>query len=289
MNNVATSLIYLFTSCAILIFAKWLYMKFLKYDMYKEIKSENYTGIMPYCGFLLGNVTILAGAFIGPDTYTVFIKEYLYYITYAIIGIFLLLFSGFVAEKAILHKFDNTDEIVRDRNMGTAAVYFGIYVASGLIISACVTGDTALNLGKFHGLISTFIYYILGMAFLVIFAKIHNKLTPYSLLEEIENDNAAVGISFGGHIIAIGIILMKATIGDMGTWQQSAITYLIDLSAIILLLPSIRFVLDRIIAKGINISQGIRSNNIATGLGEAFVIVAFALLIFFMIDFTSVI
>ena len=127
------------------------------------------------------------------------------------------------------------------------------------------------------------------MAFLVIFAKIHNKLTSYSLLEEIENDNAAVGISFGGHIIAIGIILMKATIGDMETLQQSAITYLIDLSAIILLLPSIRFVLDRIIAKGINISQGIRSNNIATGLGEAFVIVAFALLIFFMIDFTSVI
>ena len=30
------------------------------------------------------------------------------------------------------------------------------------------------------------------MAFLVIFAKIHNKLTPYSLLEEIENDKKMV-------------------------------------------------------------------------------------------------
>ena len=77
--------------------------------MYKEIRSENYTGIVPYCGFLLGNVAILAGAFIGPDTYAIFAKEYLYYIFYAIICIYLLLFSGFVAEKAILHKFNNTD------------------------------------------------------------------------------------------------------------------------------------------------------------------------------------
>ena len=289
MNSIIVSLIYLFTSCVILIFGKWLYMKFLKYDMYKEIRSENYTGIVPYCGFLLGNVAILAGAFLGPDTHALFIKEYIYYVAYAILGICLILFSGYVVEKAILHKFNNVDEIVRDRNMGTAAVYFGIYLASGLIISACVTGDTLLTHGKWYGLISTFVYYVLGMIFLVLFAKIHDKLTPYSLLEEIENDNAAVGISFGGHIVAIGIILMKATIGDMGTWEQSLVTYLIDLSAIILLLPCVRFVLDRMIVKDINIMREVRNNNIATGVGEAIVIVSFALLIFYMVDFTGLV
>ncbi len=289
MHNIIISLIYLFTSCLMLVFGKKLYMKFLKYDMYQEIKNENYTGIIPYCGFMLGNTAILAGAFIGPDSQVLFWKEYLYYITYAILGMSLIILSGYIAEKAILYKFNNTDEIVRDKNIGTAAVQFGIYFASGLIISACVAGDTLLAHGKWYGLFSTLVYYILGMIFLVTFAKIHDILTPYSLQEEIENDNASVGISFGGHIVAISIILMKATIGDFETWEQGLITYFIDLTVIILLLPSIRFILDKVIVKDFNIAREIRNNNIAAGLGEACVIISFALLIFFMVDFNGIV
>ncbi|MBQ4646640.1 MAG: DUF350 domain-containing protein [Candidatus Gastranaerophilales bacterium] len=289
MNNITISLIYLITSCLILIIGKWLYLKFLKYDMYKEIRSENPMGIIPYCGFLLGNCAILAGAFIGPDTQKAFWCEYGYYIFYAFLGIFLMLFSGFIVEKAILHKFNNVLEITRDRNLGTAAVYFGIYLACGLIISACVYGETLNPNGKLYELIATLSYYFLGMIFLIIFAKIHNKLTPYSLLKEIENDNASVGISLAGHIIAIGIILMKASIGDMGEIAQNIRTYAVDLCAILLLLPFVRIILDRIISKNINIAREIKNNNIAAGLGEAFVIVCFAILIFFMVDFTSII
>lgn len=288
-NNIVISLVYLFTSCLILIFGKWLYTKFLKYDMYKEIRSENYTGIIPYCGFLLGNAAILVGAFVGPDSQVIFWKEYLYYIIYALIGIGLMLFSGYLAENAILHKFNNVDEIVRDKNAGTAAVHFGIYLASGLIISACVTGDTLISHGRWYGFASTLVYYILGMIFLVLFSKIHDKLTPYSLLEEIENDNVAVGISFGGHIIAIGLILMKASMGDVGTWSHGLLAYFIDLSAIVLLLPIVRIILDRIIVKQINIAQEVRNNNIAAGFGEAFAVISFAILILFMVDFVGMV
>lgn len=289
MNNITTSLIYLIISCLILIFGKWLYMRFLKYDMYKEIRSENPMGIVPYCGFLLGNIAILVGSFIGPETQSVFWQELIYYITYAILGICLMLFSGYVVEKAILYKFNNVDEIVRDRNLGTAAVHFGIYLASGLIISACVTGESQALQAKWYELATTLTYYVLGILFLIGFSKIHNFLTPYSLLKEIENDNAAVGISFAGHIIAIGIILMKASLGEMGNITSNIITYLIDLSAILLMLPCVRILLDRIIVRNINIAREIKNNNIAAGLGEAFVIISFALLIFFIVDFTNII
>ena len=287
-NAVLNSLCYIFVSCLLLIFSKWLYKKAIKYNMYAEIKKGNITGIVPYCGFLFGNVAILIGAFVGPDSAR-FLFDLLYYVVYAILGICLMLFSGFVAEKVILYKFNNVDEIVRDRNLGTAAVHFGIYVASGLIISACVTGETLAAHGKMYGLISSLIYYAMGIVFLILFTKIHDILTPYSLLKEIEEDNVAVGISFAGHIIAIGIILMRASIGDVGTWQHGFYAYFADLSAIVLLLPFVRILLDKIIVKDINITQEVKMNNVAAGFGEAMVIVGFSLLIFFMVDFVSIV
>ena len=286
MNPIFTSLIYLIVSCSMLIFSKWLFMRFAKYNMYEEIKKGNVTGIIPYLGFLLGVCAIQIGAFVGPSN-TLFRYEILSYIMYSLMGSFLMIFSGYVVEKAILHKFSNVDEIVRDRNIGTAAVHFGMYLASGLIISACVTGETIVAHGKCYGVISTLIYYIMGMIFLILFAKLYDMLTPYSLLGEIEADNVAVGVAFGGNLIAIGLILMRATIGDIGTWQQGLILYFIDLSAIILLLPSVRFLLDRLIVKEINITKEIKHNNVAAGLGEAVVLIAFALLIFFMVDFVN--
>ena len=286
MNPIFTSLIYLIVSCSMLIFSKWLFMRFAKYNMYEEIKKGNVTGIIPYLGFLLGVCAIQIGAFVGPSN-TLFRYEILSYIMYSLMGSFLMIFSGYVVEKAILHKFSNVDEIVRDRNIGTAAVHFGMYLASGLIISACVTGETIVAHGRCYGVISTLIYYIMGMIFLILFAKLYDMLTPYSLLGEIEADNVAVGVAFGGNLIAIGLILMRATIGDIGTWQQGLILYFIDLSAIILLLPSVRFLLDRLIVKEINITKEIKHNNVAAGLGEAVVLIAFALLIIFMVDFVN--
>lgn len=286
MNPIFTSLIYLIVSCSMLIFSKWLFMRFAKYNMYEEIKKGNVTGIIPYLGFLLGVCAIQIGAFVGPSN-TLFRYEILSYTMYSLMGSFLMIFSGYVVEKAILHKFSNVDEIVRDRNIGTAAVHFGMYLASGLIISACVTGETIVAHGRCYGVISTLIYYIMGMIFLILFAKLYDMLTPYSLLGEIEADNVAVGVAFGGNLIAIGLILMRATIGDIGTWQQGLILYFIDLSAIILLLPSVRFLLDRLIVKEINITKEIKHNNVAAGLGEAVVLIAFALLIFFMVDFVN--
>lgn len=286
MNPIFTSLVYIIVSCSMLIFSKWLFMRFAKYNMYEEIKKGNVTGIIPYLGFLLGVCAIQIGAFVGPSN-TLFRYEILSYIMYSLMGSFLMIFSGYVVEKAILHKFNNVDEIVRDRNIGTAAVHFGMYLASGLIISACVTGETIVAHGRCYGVISTLVYYVMGMIFLILFAKLYDMLTPYSLLGEIEADNVAVGVAFGGNLIAIGLILMRATIGDIGTWQQGLILYFIDLSAIILLLPSVRFLLDRLIVKEINITKEIKHNNVAAGIGEAVVLIAFALLIFFMVDFVN--
>ena len=42
MNNIIISLIYLITSCLMLVLGRNLYLKLIKYDMQKEIQNELY-------------------------------------------------------------------------------------------------------------------------------------------------------------------------------------------------------------------------------------------------------
>ena len=117
--------------------------------------------------------------------------------------------------------------------------------------------------------------------------KIYDKITPYSVHDELEKDNYAVGIALSGNIIAIGLILMKATLGDVSDWHRGLILYFVDLSSIILLLPSLRFILGNFIIK--NINNDIKNNNVGAGLIEFITITCFALLIFFMVDFGAIV
>ena len=119
-----------------------------------------------------------------------------------------------------------------------------------------------------------------------LFLRVYDWITPYSIHDELENDNYAVGIALAGNIIAIGLILMKATLGDVVGWKSSLITYFVDLSAILLLLPAVRFVLGNVLVKAIDINKEIKKNNVAAALVEFTCITCFALLVFFMVDFT---
>lgn len=278
MNPILTSIIYLAISCIMLYLSKFMFDKFSLFKPEKELCECNYTAIIAFCGYMLGIAFILVGAFVGPSASS-FKMDLLMYVAYALVGIVLMTISGFTTRKIMLNRFDNAKELLQDKNIGTAAVYFGFYIASGLIIAACVNGE-------FGGVLSSIFYYVLSVCFMFIFLRIYDFLTPYSVHEELENDNHAVGIALAGNIIAIGIILMKATLGDVEGWKNSLLTYFVDLSAIMLMLPVVRFILGNFIVKAINLNKEIKENNIAAGLVEFTGIVCFALLIFFMVDFT---
>ena len=278
MNPILTSLIYLVVSCVMLYLSKFLFDKFALFKPENEMKDSNYTAIIAFCGYMIGVAFILVGSFVGPSEKS-FKMDLLMYVAYAIAGIILMTVSGFTTRKIMLNRFDNAKELLQDKNIGTAAVYFAFYVASGLIIAACVNGE-------FGGILSSIFYYVLSVCFMFIFLRIYDWLTPYSIHKELENDNHTVGIALAGNIIAIGLILMKATLGDVDGWKNSLLTYFVDLSAIILLLPAVRFLLGNFIVKAINLNNEIKKNNVAAALVECTCIICFALLVFFMVDFT---
>lgn len=281
MSPVLSSLLYVFTSCVMLYLSKFMFDKFAIFKPEKEVCEGNYTATIAFCGYMIGIAFILVGAFVGPGAKT-FKLDILMYIIYAFVGIVLMTVSGFATKKIMLNRFDNKKELLQDKNIGTAAVYFGIYVASGLIIAACVNGE-------YGGILSSVFYYVLSVCFMFLFLRVYDWLTPYSIHDELENDNYAVGIALAGNIIAIGLILMKATLGDVVGWKSSLLTYFVDLSAILLFLPAVRFVLGNFILKSMNINKEIKNNNVAAALIEFTCITCFALLVFFMVDFTVVV
>lgn len=277
-NPVVSSIIYLMISCIMLYLSKYMFDKFAIFKPEAQVKASNHTATLAFCGYMFGIVAILVGAFVGP-TVKSFKTDLVMYIAYALAGIVLMTLSGFITRKIMLNRFDNSKELLQDKNIGTAAVYFGFYVAHGLIIAACVNGEIG-------GILSSVFYYFLSVCFMFIFLRIYDFITPYSIHKELEEDNYAAGIALAGNIIAIGIILMKATLGDVEGWKNSLITYFVDLSAIILMLPTVRYILGNFIVKAININKEIQQNNVAAGLIEFTCIICFALLVFFMVDFT---
>ncbi len=282
MSSILISIVYVLVSCLMLFGAKVLFDKIAPYDIEEQIKDKNYTPIIALCGYLIGITLILVGAFVGPATKSIKM-DFVMYVLYALAGIGLMNLSSFIASKVMLSKFNNTDELIKDKNIGTAAVHFGVYLATGMIIATCINGE-------YGGLISSVVYYILGMAFLFIFLKIYDLITPYSIHDELEKDNYAVGIALAGNIIAIGLILAKATLGDTSTdWVRNLILYFIDLTAIVFLLPGVRFVLGNVIVKNIKLNKELQENNVAAGLVEFVGIICFAVILFFTVDFSVII
>lgn len=280
MQPILSSFIYIAISCVMLFISRVLFDKFAPFKIEEQIKEKNATAIIVFLGYLLGIVCVLAGAFVGPESNS-FKLDFVLYCAYAIAGIVLMTLSGIVVDKLLLNKFDCKKEILEDKNIGTAVVYFSTYLATGLIASACVNGE-------YGGILSSLIYYVLGIIFMVLFIKLYDFTTPYSVHEELEKDNYAVGIALAGNIIAMGLILMKATLGDADTIKDNVILYFTDLAAIFLLLPIVRFILCNFIVRHVKINEEIKNNNVAAGVLEFASIVCFAIVIFFMADFTLI-
>ena len=121
---------------------------------------------------------------------------------------------GLSVTKSCCTSFRISDELIRDWNQGTGAVSCGVSIATGIIIYGSVSGS--------GGTIWTATgFWALGQIILIIAVMIYNWITPYNVHDEIEKDNVAAGVSLGGAIIGIGIIVGLAAEGDFESWSES--------------------------------------------------------------------
>ena len=108
-------------------------------------------------------------------------------------------------------------------------------------------------------------------------------MVGYRLREQLQRDNIAAGLAYGGCLVGIGTILAELLSGDFVTWGQSLAEFAAYALGGLLGLPLVRWLADLILAPGVRFNQEIAGDeappNLAAGMIEGVSYVAAGMLV----------
>jgi uncharacterized membrane protein YjfL (UPF0719 family) len=277
-------LAYVFLGVVILVVAKIVKDLLTSYKIDEELTQKDNTALaLSLAGYFAGVIIVFIGAAAGDDiTASALKRDELLKIVghdtlWALAGIVALNIGRLVVDKLVLYKFSTKKEIVEDRNAGAGAVEAGCYIATGLIISGAISGDGG-------GWWSALAFFALGQLTLVVFGFFYQLITSYDIHEEIEKDNVAAGVSLGSGMVAIGIILFRATSGNFENWAENLTEYgivsVIGFVAMIVLMKITDYVF---LPKSTLAHEIVEDRNIGAACIEGIINIGMAAVICFMI------
>jgi len=275
LDEIITGLIYLIAVFIVFLAGKVAYNLLNKqFDLNRQlVKEDNFAVALTIVGYYLGLLFAIGGILYGPSNGL--LEDVIDIFFWGIMAIILLNISGKLNDKIILSTFDNTKEIIDDKNAGTGAVEGANYLAVGLIVSGALSGEGG---DIFTGLV----FWFLGQATLILAEKAYNFITPFDIHAEIEKDNVAVGVAFAGVLIAIGNLIRVGIAGDFVSWQENISDFLVVIIFGLVLLPVVRYATDKILLPGENLTDELVNQekpNVGAGLIEAFSYVAASFLL----------
>ncbi|MDH4129005.1 MAG: DUF350 domain-containing protein [Spirochaetota bacterium] len=293
-----------------LLIGKWVYDLLTKYKLDDELtKSDNPAVGTALFGYFVALIIIIAGVLPTDRNVKLLDSEGLLNVAiYSFIGIILLNISRVITDKLILYKFKINKELIDDRNVGTGFVLMGSYIASGLVIVGALSGDIHIlkdiggtaqankilpfgdlfsSLGGYSsnlisGVLLSLIFFILGQITFIIYSFIYGWVLPFNSQEEIEKDNVAAGISFGGGLVALGLILFKGIHGRFEGWESSLVYYGWLVIYAIIVFPLVRIFVDKIMLSNSTLSKEIvEDKNINAALLEIICILMVSAVVIF--------
>jgi uncharacterized membrane protein YjfL (UPF0719 family) len=215
------------------------------------VKDNHAVGIA-VAGYYIGILIALTGVLAGPSLgLKIDMRDC------AVYGILAILFqniAGWSADKFILKEFNIDDELIRDKNKGTAWSLFGIYFATGMVVRGSIMGGTSEIV---PGLVSALVYFILSQLVLILSSYFYRLITAYDFHKEIEDDNVAAGLAFGGFVAAVGVIIGHAS-GDSLTLPDIAMFFSWTVVGLLLLWGTEKIVVKYILVPGHNVSEEIQ-------------------------------
>lgn len=258
----------------LIVFAKAVNDFLTPYHLDDELTNKDNVALsVSICGYFLAVSIIFIGALSGPSQGV--IADLISVGGYSMVGIGLLNLARVINDRLILYKFSNFSEIIEDRNAGTGAVQMGSYLASGMIIAGAVNGEG----GGVHTVLT---FYGLGQIALIVFTYLYNLITPFDIHDEIEKDNVAAGVGFGGSLIAVGILLMRAVSGDFISWKYNLSVFGTNIFLVFILIPVVRYFFDKVIIPGEALNREIQNDrNLGAAFLEASMAISFAVILYF--------
>lgn len=214
-------------------------------------------------GYLLGLAIALAATFpTGAES----VGDALISMTYSgVLAILLLRASILINDRFILTKFSITEEMLRDRNLGTGIAVAGGCIGTGLTLAGALTGESESYLLAIRDIV---VYWAIGQVLFIGGAALFFKTSGYNIQASLEHDdNAATGISVGGFLIALGIFLGAILRYASSDILQELIIVAVEvlIGGVILILT--RFVTERLVLPRVNLDSEISvQKNAAAGL-----------------------
>ena len=196
-----------------------------------------------------------------------------------LLAIVLLRASIWINDYSILSDFSITKEIGEDRNLGVSITVAASTLASGMIINGALTGYSPNYAAGLRDLV---VYWTLGQSLLVVAGMVFRRIKQYDVHRLLEyDDNPAVGWSFGGYLVGIGIVVRGATIGSGLSTLVNELWHTVLLSLIgCTLLTVLHQTAPRIILSGIDLREEVEMNrNTAVGIPMACLTIALAIFI----------
>lgn len=251
--------------------AKWTKDLFTPYKLNHELgEQDNFAVALTMGGYYLAITLVFAALLSGPSVYLQ--SDLLTVAMYSVLSILLLNVTRWINDKCILRAFCNIERLTKEHDAGVGAIQFSVYTATGLIASGAISGDGAM--------ITFFVFFALGQFVLILASFIYQALSPFDLHAELAEKNTAVGLAFGGSLIALSLIIMNGVSGDFIDWQLDLISFAISAVLGLVLLPILQIIMDRLVIPGKSLRQEIKTDkNVGAGFLEGIIAICFALIL----------
>jgi uncharacterized membrane protein YjfL (UPF0719 family) len=156
-----------------------------------------------------------------------------------------LLATVFLIDRAFMPKVRNR-QMLLEGNRAIGIVEAASYIGIGFLLNGSLTGSADSVL---LSILSTVVFFILGLGFVVLVFWIHEWITPYNLRNRLTSGDTAAALELAGVLLAASIVTRVGVTGDFTTWGEGIMWFLVTAVISIILLYAGRWVTNRLVLK----------------------------------------
>ena len=244
------------------------------YDADDVIADGNVAVGLRRSGAQLGLAIAMLGVMSG-DSNPDIIKDMTDTFIYGLVAIGFMVTSLFFTDKALLPKVNNTAELKRG-NVAIGMVEFGTLVMTGILAYASIKGDDG-------GILSSVVYFVAGQITMVVLVLFYEKVLAKNInpVACVLEGNLSAGVYLSGKIIAYGLILQSAIIGNNNTsvTSDAVIEYLVAAFSGMVLLYIFELLIDLLIITSTKVRDIIVKDQLAAAVQLSITKIGMALIL----------
>jgi uncharacterized membrane protein YjfL (UPF0719 family) len=181
---------------------------------------------------------------------------------WALGGLVALAFSRRLMDRLLVVRSSQSEEIIGKRNLAAGMVECAVYVSAGVVLSGTLRepGGTVFT---------ALVFFLLSQTVLLVCGHVYQRVAGYAVAREIQSGNLAAAVAFGLTLVAIALLMLKATSGEFINWGVNLSYFAFDTIVGFGLLLVLRWLVDAALLPKARIAEEIaRDRNVNVGLVE---------------------